>query len=112
MHLLLSKHLATYSPEDCATCNGSGRLGVRNATAGAHIPVRSSVFDDEKTDRFIALYASLDSLPECVVCRGRGSVLVLQPSRKCLHCAGDGRGLQPRCMRCEGTGWMFAWKER
>lgn len=109
MNPLLPKHLATYAPEDCATCNGSGRLGIRNPLAG-NSEIHPSILDDEKAVHLIALYALLKSPPECNVCGGRGSVLVLQPSHKCPHCAGDGRGLQPRCPQCGGTGWLLAWK--
>jgi len=42
----------------------------------------------------------------CVVCDGRGAVLVTGRPRECWQCGGNGRmkGVSP-CLICAGTGW-------
>jgi DnaJ-class molecular chaperone len=46
----------------------------------------------------------------CQVCKGRGAVLVAQPSRMCVPCRGSGReggfSDQPVCPVCGGSGWQ------
>lgn len=48
---------------------------------------------------------------ECDVCKGVGSILVAQPSKKCSFCGGSGRDANRsrlKCKSCDGTGWAYA----
>jgi DnaJ-class molecular chaperone len=98
----LEKYMATYAPERCARCNGSGKL----------IPADyADLVFSEAAEIIVQQINPADSIYDCPVCGGRGCVLVVQPSRKCAHCGGTGAGVQPRCQFCGGRGWMLVWKE-
>ena len=88
-----------YWPEPCAYCGGTGGLPVF---------VRQALTDHGLTARSFGIK---ESAARCVACRGRAFVLVLGPSRVCVRCRGTGRSLQTRCAGCQGTGWMFVYKE-
>lgn len=53
----------------------------------------------------------------CAACKGGGTVLVRQPSRKCIRCKGDGversevRSTSRLCAICSGTGWALSIKK-
>ena len=72
-----------YAPESCAECGRTGRK-------------RYNTFEEEKP---------------CISCRGRGSVLVAQPSQRCAYCGGKGeapptgRLPQRRCEVRGGSAW-------
>ncbi|HEX8184429.1 MAG TPA: hypothetical protein VF747_06750 [Blastocatellia bacterium] len=98
----IEKHLATYAPEPCARCKGSGKL-----IPADHVdPILR-----QAAETIIQRASPDDSIYDCPVCDGKGCVLVAQPPRKCAYCGGTGTGLQPRRPFCSGTGWMLAWKE-
>ncbi|HVG18338.1 MAG TPA: hypothetical protein VNI02_04745 [Blastocatellia bacterium] len=101
MDQLFQKHLTTYAPEPCARCKGRGKI-----TPGDYADL---VFH-EAAEIIIQRINPDDSIYDCLVCEGRGCVLVVQPSRKCTYCGGTGAGLQPRCPFCGGTGWMLVRK--
>jgi hypothetical protein len=52
----------------------------------------------------------------CLACKGRRTILVLQPAVKCSLCEGNGKtgpsdaAIQPHslCVPCNGSGWAFA----
>lgn len=88
-----------YWPEPCAACNGSGKYPINLEPLSAK-------------PRLSIAQLITDGSPSCVVCGGKALVLVLQPPRKCRHCAGTGRSLATRCLRCKGTGWMFVQREQ
>ena len=94
----MSSQADNYWPEPCAYCGGDGKLPVhlRGLIEGHHLSVE--------------LLSDRDTLPNCVACRGKAFVLVLQPAQTCRNCAGTGRrGLV--CQYCRGTGWMFVLNE-
>jgi len=91
-------HAENYWPEPCAYCGGDGRLSVH---------LRSLI---EQHRLSAELLGDRDSLPNCVACRGKAYVLVLQPAQTCRNCAGTGR-LGLVCQYCRGTGWMFVLNE-
>ena len=65
------------APQPCAWCAGSGKWAI---SAGYVI--------------------------SCLVCGGKGSVLVGQPAGHCQQCAGSGRrNAASPCLTCAGTGW-------
>jgi DnaJ-class molecular chaperone len=73
----MSRPQRIHAPEKCAWCSGTGTWTV---TAGYVI--------------------------SCVVCGGKGKVLVAQPSGPCRQCKGSGRRNQTApCLTCAGTGW-------
>jgi predicted nucleic acid-binding Zn ribbon protein len=42
----------------------------------------------------------------CLVCGGKGNVLIAQPAGQCLQCGGSGRrNVTSPCLTCAGTGW-------
>lgn len=51
----------------------------------------------------------------CAACKGKGDVMVLQPSRKCPRCRGNGKPVEADraiyynclCLVCRGTGWVL-----
>ena len=49
---------------------------------------------------------------ECPACRGKATLLVVDPPDKCHFCKGQG-GLMPGipCRMCKGTGWMGVKKD-
>jgi DnaJ-class molecular chaperone len=53
----------------------------------------------------------------CPVCKGQGSVLAIEPARRCSICEGTGRDMSgflavydnpKRCRACGGSGWAHA----
>lgn len=65
------------APETCAWCEGTGNRAV---SAGYVI--------------------------SCLVCGGKGNVLVAQPAGPCRQCEGSGRrSVVNPCLTCAGTGW-------
>ena len=49
----------------------------------------------------------------CAACSGKGSILVLQPTTRCLRCKGTGKPDRAslwsadHCIVCLGTGWIW-----
>jgi DnaJ-class molecular chaperone len=49
----------------------------------------------------------------CQPCRGKGRILVIQPSTPCPRCNGSGKPESgnfwavDRCVVCQGTGWVW-----
>lgn len=65
------------APGTCAWCNGSGKWAV-----------------------------SAGYVVSCMVCGGKGNVLVTHPAGQCQQCAGSGRrNATSPCLTCAGTGW-------
>ncbi len=74
----MSRAEITYAPETCAWCTGSGKWAV-----------------------------SLGYVVSCLVCGGKGRVMVNQPSGQCQQCGGTGhRNVASPCLSCAGTGWV------
>ncbi|MBA3321003.1 MAG: transcriptional regulator [Pyrinomonadaceae bacterium] len=74
----------SYAPATCATCAGTGRQSV-----------------------------SLGYMMSCLVCGGKGHILVTQPSEQCEPCGGSGRrSTAGRCLSCAGTGWSRGSSQR
>jgi DnaJ-class molecular chaperone len=49
---------------------------------------------------------SIGYVISCLVCGGKGKVMVAQPSGPCRQCEGRGRRNQNSpCLTCAGTGW-------
>ncbi len=77
--------MVTFATEPCAFCfgNGSGRCKD------------SKIYDI------------------CPICKGMGTVLVAQPSKRCAFCSGQGSGIcrdgyhYDRCPTCKGAGWAY-----
>jgi DnaJ-class molecular chaperone len=68
----------SYTSQTCAWCEGTGK---RPLSAGYVV--------------------------SCLVCGGKGKVLVAQPSGPCRQCEGGGRrNLTSSCLVCAGTGWV------
>ena len=67
-----------YSSQTCAFCEGTGSRPL-----------------------------SVGYVVSCLVCGGKGKVLVAQPSGPCRQCEGCGRrNLTSACLACAGTGWV------
>ena len=65
------------APGTCAWCTGSGKWAV-----------------------------SAGYVVSCMVCGGKGSVLVSHPAGQCQQCNGSGRrNATSPCLTCAGTGW-------
>lgn len=66
--------------------------------------------------KFCGLCAGSSGVPEgsCVVCKGRGSLVVRDPAVECSRCEGNGRAraydkavrYSSLCAQCKGTGWV------
>jgi DnaJ-class molecular chaperone len=74
----MSNTKTNHALETCAWCTGSGKWAV-----------------------------SLGYTVSCLVCGGKGQVMVNQPAGQCQQCAGSGRRnpVSP-CLTCAGTGWV------
>lgn len=73
----MSKAQITHAPQRCAWCEGTGKKAL---SAGYII--------------------------SCLVCGGKGHVMMIQPSEQCRQCEGSGRrGVSSSCLSCVGTGW-------
>lgn len=73
----MSYSLASHAPEKCAWCAGTGKRAVSSAY-----------------------------IISCLVCGGKGQVMVAQPAGQCRQCAGSGRrNVVGTCLTCVGTGW-------
>ena len=67
-----------YALETCAWCTGTGKWDV-----------------------------SRGYVVSCLVCGGKGQVMVNQPAGQCQQCAGSGRrNVASPCLSCAGTGWV------
>ncbi|HEV2914624.1 MAG TPA: hypothetical protein VGX92_15195 [Pyrinomonadaceae bacterium] len=65
------------APETCAWCIGTGKRAI---SAGYTV--------------------------SCMVCGGKGNILVAHPAGQCQQCGGTGRrNLTSPCLTCAGTGW-------
>lgn len=73
----MNKPQRSRAPQQCAWCAGTGKRAI---SAGYII--------------------------SCLVCGGKGHVLVVQPAQQCQSCAGSGkRNVANSCLSCAGTGW-------
>lgn len=46
---------------------------------------------------------------QCTVCNGQGSILAIEPHRKCPRCKGTGKKIFGiKCKACGGAGWAHA----
>jgi DnaJ-class molecular chaperone len=76
----MSQQKRSYAPATCAWCTGTGKRAV-----------------------------SVGYVASCLVCGGKGTVLVVQPSGPCRQCDGGGRrNVTAACLTCAGTGWAHA----
>ncbi len=67
----------TYEPAMCAWCAGTKKSAI-----------------------------SLGHIVSCLVCGGKGHILVIQPAEQCQQCGGSGkRNVVNPCLTCVGTGW-------
>jgi DnaJ-class molecular chaperone len=74
---MISQTQRSSALETCAWCAGTGKWAV---SAGYAI--------------------------SCLVCGGKGKVLVVQPAARCRQCGGKGRrNATAPCLTCAGTGW-------
>ena len=74
---MMSQLQKSHTPETCAWCAGTGTWA-----------------------------SSLAHVISCMVCGGKGKVLVAQPTGPCRQCEGSGRrGVASACLTCAGTGW-------
>ncbi|HEX8142607.1 MAG TPA: hypothetical protein VF553_08425 [Pyrinomonadaceae bacterium] len=65
------------APGTCAWCAGSGQRAI-----------------------------SAGYVVSCMVCGGKGNVLVAHPAGECQQCGGSGRrNTTGACLTCAGTGW-------
>lgn len=78
-----------FAPEQCAFCYGNGTGRCRNG----------------------------EIYERCPVCKGLGSVLVAQVSKKCPFCSGQGSGscrdgyTYEICPVCKGSGWAYTYED-
>lgn len=73
----MSQPQRSQAPEKCAWCEGTGKRAI---SAGYTV--------------------------SCLVCGGKGNVMVAQPAGQCRHCEGSGRRNSAHlCLTCAGTGW-------
>jgi DnaJ-class molecular chaperone len=73
----MSVAVSDRSPETCAWCAGTGKRAI-----------------------------SSGYVVSCLVCGGKGHVMVNQPAGQCQQCAGSGRrNAASPCLYCAGTGW-------
>jgi DnaJ-class molecular chaperone len=48
----------------------------------------------------------------CLVCGGKGKVLMAQPAGPCRDCEGNGRrNVTGPCLTCAGTGWARVFEQ-
>jgi len=77
-----------FAPELCSFCNGNGSGRCR---------------DGQMYER-------------CPVCKGLGTMLVVQPAKKCAFCSGTGSGTcrdgynYDICPVCKGSGWAYVFE--
>jgi DnaJ-class molecular chaperone len=80
---ITSQQKRSYASEKCAWCTGSGQRAV-----------------------------SIGYVISCLVCGGKGTVLVAKPSGPCRQCDGRGRrGINSACLTCAGTGWACVFEQ-
>jgi DnaJ-class molecular chaperone len=73
----MSQQQKSQAPERCAWCAGTGKWAI-----------------------------SMGHVISCLVCGGKGNILVAQPAGYCQQCEGSGRrGVANPCLTCAGTGW-------
>jgi DnaJ-class molecular chaperone len=72
-----------YGSEKCAWCTGTGKRAV-----------------------------SVGYVISCLVCGGKGAVMVVKPSGPCRQCDGRGRrDARSACLTCAGTGWACVFEQ-
>jgi DnaJ-class molecular chaperone len=82
-HSIAGQQKRSYASEKCAWCEGSGKRAV-----------------------------SIGYVISCLVCGGKGTVLVANPSGPCRQCDGRGRrSLNAACLTCSGTGWACVFEQ-
>ncbi|HYY58971.1 MAG TPA: hypothetical protein VE842_16700 [Pyrinomonadaceae bacterium] len=65
------------APKTCAWCTGTGKRAI-----------------------------SAGYVVSCMVCGGKGNVLIAHPAGQCQQCQGSGRrNSTSSCLACAGTGW-------
>jgi hypothetical protein len=73
----MSQQLINHAPQPCAWCAGTGKRAI-----------------------------SIGYVISCLVCGGKGHVLVTHPAGQCRQCGGAGRrNSNAACLTCAGTGW-------
>jgi DnaJ-class molecular chaperone len=73
----MSKAQITHAQQRCAWCEGTGKKAL---SAGYII--------------------------SCLVCGGKGHIMMIQPTEQCRQCEGSGRrNITGSCLNCAGTGW-------
>lgn len=74
---MISQTQRSFAPETCAWCAGTGQWAV-----------------------------SMGYVISCLVCGGKGKVVVAQPAGQCRQCSGTGRrNATNPCLTCAGRGW-------
>src|SRR2546423_9357779 len=77
LHTAQSGTVIPPSPQQCAWCEGTGKRAI-----------------------------STSYVISCLVCGGKGHILVAHPAGPCQQCGGTGRRNQTAaCLTCAGTGW-------
>jgi DnaJ-class molecular chaperone len=73
----VSQPQVNHALETCAWCTGTGKWAV-----------------------------SMGYVVSCIVCGGKGKVMMAQPAGPCRQCKGSGRrSVVSPCLTCAGTGW-------
>lgn len=73
----------SYTSQTCAWCAGTGKRAV-----------------------------SIGYVISCLVCGGKGAIMVAQPSGPCRQCEGRGRrNVTDACLTCAGTGWACVFEQ-
>jgi DnaJ-class molecular chaperone len=72
-----------YTSQTCAWCEGTGKRAV-----------------------------SIGYVISCLVCGGKGAVMMATPSGPCRNCQGRGRrNVTDACLTCAGTGWARVFEQ-
>ncbi len=79
----MNKPQKSYAAQPCAWCLGTGERGI---SAGYVI--------------------------SCLVCGGKGHLMIPQPAEQCRQCEGSGkRNIANSCLTCAGTGWSRVFRQ-